>query len=543
MPDRRRVTREDRMRPDPTPRNAQAAVTPRTARAPARWWWRLAGLAVLLGGLAVAGCSGLPQPMERSPSWSLAGGGDTPLAQLVQASTPPHTAPQQSGFRLLADGADALATRLALIRSARSSLDLQYFLIHDDASGRRMLHELQAAAERGVRVRLLLDDLHAGVHEARLAALDRHALVQVRLFNPLPVRGGALLPRVIGSLHEFDRINRRMHNKLFIADGRVALAGGRNIGDDYFMRSTVANFVDLDILATGPVVDQLSTLFDRFWNDDTAWPVAGLLRPGRAATALQAAPQAELQPFDGTAAQIHRGRLELHFATARVFADAPSKASGADGPPQPGEAMAQSLALIGAARSSVMIASPYFVPGAGGLSLMQQASARGIHIAVMTNSLGATDEPLAHHGYRRYRMAMLKMGVRLAELSPLQGEAPQGHGPLRSALGRLHAKLAVVDQRWLLIGSMNMDWRSSRLNTELALAIDSPALAGEAAALLQRLWESSNYQLRLRPADERIEWVRRHGGAVVVHPTEPHADWLGQWQLRLMSLLVPEELL
>jgi putative cardiolipin synthase len=252
---------------------------------------------------------------------------------------------------------------------------------------------------------------------------------------------------------------------------------------------------------------------------------------------------ADAADIDGSAAQIRRGRLELHFASARVFADAPSKASRADARLQPGEAMAQSLALMSAARSDVTIASPYFVPGAGGLELMREAAARGIDIAVMTNSLGATDEPLAYRGYRRYRLPMLKMGVRLAELSPVHGEQSRASGVARSSLGRLHAKLAIVDQRWLLVGSLNMDRRSSRLNTELALAIDSPALAGEAAALLQRLWANNNYQLRLAPAEDRIQWVAQEGGQPVVHEVEPHADWVGQWRLRLMSLLVSEELL
>jgi cardiolipin synthase C len=205
--------------------------------------------------------------------------------------------------------------------------------------------------------------------------------------------------------------------------------------------------------------------------------------------------------------------------------------------------MAQSLALMSAARSDVTIASPYFVPGPGGLALMHEAAARGIDIAIMTNSLGATDEPLAYRGYRRYRMAMLKMGVRLAELSPVHGERPQANGVARSSLGRLHAKLAIVDQRWLLVGSLNMDRRSSRLNTELALAVDSPALAGEAAALLQRLWASSNYELRLSPAEDRIEWLALEDGQLVTHDAEPHVNAFDQWRLRLMSLLVPEDLL
>ncbi len=265
--------------------------TPLPARTTAtRWWQRAATWAVLLGSLVGVGCGGLPQRVERQPSWSLPAAEDTPLARLVRASTLPQQAPL-SGFRLLADGADALATRLALIDAARSSLDLQYFLISDDASGAQLLGALHAAAERGVRVRLLLDDLYAGAHEARLAALDRHALVEVRLFNPLPVRGASLAQRLVGSMHEFERINRRMHNKLFIADGHIALAGGRNIGDDYFMRGTVANFIDLDVLAAGPVVGELAALFDRFWNDDTAWPAASLLPAGRAAAVAGRAPR------------------------------------------------------------------------------------------------------------------------------------------------------------------------------------------------------------------------------------------------------------
>jgi putative cardiolipin synthase len=521
---------------------AATVDTHRSAQSPApRWRRRAATLAVLLGSLAAIGCCSLPQQVQRPASWSMAVDHDTPLARLVLESTPPQMA-RQSGFRLLADGADALATRLALIDAARSSLDLQYFLISDDASGAQLLGALHAAAERGVRVRLLLDDLYAGVHEARLAALDRHAHAEVRLFNPLPVRGASLAQRLLGSLHQFERINRRMHNKLFIADGHIALAGGRNIGDDYFMRNTVANFVDLDILATGPVLAELVELFDHFWNDDTAYPASSLLLPGTSAASGVTVPAHAASP-GGTAAQIRRGRLELHFASARVFADAPSKASRADARLQPGAAMAQSLALMSAARSEVMIASPYFVPGAGGLALMQEAAARGIDIAVMTNSLGATDEPLAYRGYRRYRMAMLKMGVRLAELRPVPGELAAGLGAPRSSLGRLHAKLAIVDQRWLLVGSLNMDRRSSRLNTELALAIDSPALASEAAALLQQLWSNNNYELRLSPAEDRIEWLANEDGQQIVHRNEPHADGLGLWGLRLMSLLVPEDLL
>jgi putative cardiolipin synthase len=226
----------------------------------------------------------------------------------------------------------------------------------------------------------------------------------------------------------------------------------------------------------------------------------------------------------------------------RVFADAPAKAAQTAPADGPGEAMAQALQLMQAANSEVSIASPYFVPGPVGLALMREATGRGIRLAVMTNSLGATDEPVVHLGYTRYRLDMLKLGVKLAELSPLSGLPEAGPGRSAASTGRLHAKLAVIDRRWLLVGSMNMDRRSSRLNTEMALAIDDPVLAAEAQALL-RHWQGSRYQLRLAAVQGAIEWVAQSNDGPVVHGTEPHADGLWQLPLRLLSALVPEELL
>ncbi|MBN8511174.1 MAG: phospholipase D family protein, partial [Burkholderiales bacterium] len=365
------------------------------------------------------------------------------------------------------------------------------------------------------------------------------------LFNPLPVRGPSLAQRVLGSLHAFDRINRRMHNKLLVADGHLALAGGRNVGDDYFMRGAVANFVDLDILCTGAVVGELAALFDRFWNDPLAYPVGNLAGGAAAAPAVAAAPAPPPTPFDGAgvAAQIVQGRLALHFADVRLLADAPDKVVRPDAPTRPGEAMAQALALMRAAHGEVAIASPYFVPGPIGMALLQEARDRGLEVRVLTNSLGATDEPLVHGGYRRYRRAMLELGVKLAELSPLHGAHDQGAGRYRSSLGRLHAKFAVVDRRWLLVGSMNMDRRSSRLNTEFALAIDNAALAAEALGLLQALWAGPNYQPRLAPATGRLEWLAYRGADPVVLDREPHVGPVDLWRLPLLSLFVPEELL
>jgi putative cardiolipin synthase len=394
-----------------------------------------------------------------------------------------------------------------------------------------------------VRVRLLVDDLFAAGQDQWLGALDAHARIEVRLFNPLGARGASPTLRVLQSLHRFEAINRRMHNKLLIADGQLALSGGRNIGDAYFHRGADANFIDLDVLSTGAVTQELSALFDAFWNHRLAYPASHLVAARTAWSELPvAALPADAVEAGSVASQIEGGWLALRFAPVRVIADAPAKAVPAERPDQPGEAMAQVLQLMRAAHSQVLIASPYFVPGRIGLELMREANSRGIHLAVMTNSLGATDEPIVHHGYTRYRLQMLQLGVKLAELSPRRGAEHIARGGSSAPAGRLHAKLAVIDGRWLLVGSMNMDRRSSRLNTEIALAIDDPVLAADAQALL-RNWQRSHYAPRLAGARGPIEWVAHGGDAPVVHGTEPHADGLLHVPLRLLSKMLPEELL
>ena len=500
---------------------------------------------IAVGLLLLTGCAAMPAPAPRTASQAMAVVGDTPLARLAADATP-QGLEHLSGFALIADGSDALATRLALVQRARKSLDVQVYLIGSDAAGMQFLQALHQAAERGVRVRLLVDDLHAGAQGNLFTALAAHPHFEVRLFNPLPVRSGSTSQRFLLSLHEFARINRRMHNKLFIADNSLAVAGGRNVGDEYFMRNSVANFIDLDVLASGPVVRDLSASFDSYWNDPLAFPVESLATASSAAAfeSLRAAvPTPETLSAawgDAVASQIEGGRLQLHFAAARVLADSPAKAAATDRPDEPGKAMEDALALMVAAEREVLIASPYFVPGPKGIELMRQARARGIQVAVTTNSFGATDEPLAHWGYARYREEMLAMGVDLRELNPTRRSETSLLGQLRSSLARLHAKLAVVDRRWLLVGSMNMDLRSSRLNTELSLAIDSVVLAGEASELVRHRWHDGNYRLQLHAPDGRIEWVAGEDDRIVIHRSEPDADWLQRMRLNLMSAFVSE---
>ena len=237
----------------------------------------LAWRAVLLTvAVALGGCAVLPSQVERPVSYARSDVADTGLAKIAAASTAAAAGPEVSGFRLLADGAEAFDTRVALIRRAEKTLDVQYYVIANDATGREFLRELQAAAARGVRVRILVDDLYATGQDELFAGLAAHDNVEVRLFNPLPVRAGSFTQRIVFSLHQFSRINHRMHNKLFIADGSFAVTGGRNIADEYFDRSGDANFIDMDLLSIGPVVAKLAAVFDGFWNSDVVYPIGSL---------------------------------------------------------------------------------------------------------------------------------------------------------------------------------------------------------------------------------------------------------------------------
>lgn len=515
--------------------------------------WPLAALALRRAALALSllwlvGCAALPSGVTRTPSSVIADVNTTALARVATASTPPDQL-HLSGLRLLPDAQQAFELRIALVRAAQVSLDLQYYLVADDASGGQLLAELKAAADRGVRVRLLVDDLHAAASDAALLRLAALTNAEVRLFNPLPSRAAsAWSARMVFSLHEFDRVNRRMHNKLFVADNSFAVTGGRNIADEYFLRGTAANFIDMDLLASGPVVRELSDLFDRFWNSEQAWPIESLVRPERSVDAGgRAVATLELGRNDPLLRELHDGRIDMRFAAVQLFADQPAKASRAGDAPRLPTAMQSTLHLFRAAEHEIEVVSPYFVPGSSGMALMRDAAARGVRMAVTTNSLASTDEPMAYLGYARYRGEMLRLGVAITELSPASSPRLSLRPGLSASVGRLHAKVATVDRRWVMIGSMNMDARSARSNTELALVIDSVELATDMSALLHAHWRDDHFRLRVAPTEagggdgavEPIEWVSPD--AARVHRSEPHVPWLARLRLGLVSMFVPED--
>ena len=509
---------------------------------------------------ATAGCTSLPPLPARAATHAFADA-DTAATKLgaIERASLAGAAKGASGFRLLPTGDHALDARLALVERAERSVDAQYYQLQRDGVGLAFLAGLRDAAARGVRVRLLVDDLYTTGEDELFATFAALPGVEVRLFNPLPARGGSLLGRLVLSLHDFGRINHRMHNKLLVADNRFAVSGGRNLADEYFMRSAAANFIDMDVISAGPIVREQSAVFDRFWNSAYAYPVESVvdLPLDRAAArrrfeeALGAGRKPEREPaasdvLGGAAVgfELASGRVQLVPASARVFADAPEKVDTRGRDDGVTTVNRSVLDVMAEARSEVIIASPYFIPGEFGLERMKDGIDHGVSIVVLTNSLGATDAPLVHWRYARYRKAMLRLGVKLFELGPELAQKSGGFGDFGASLGRLHAKVAVIDRRLLFVGSMNLDARSAWSNTEAGLLIDSPRLSEAIYALVGRDRNESVYRLRLAADGESIQWVTTAAdGKETVLDDEPHSDWLLRLKLRLLEPFASEDLL
>jgi cardiolipin synthase C len=517
----------------------------------------LRNVILTLAALLTGGCAALP-PRGDVPVAQALRAEDTAatrLGRVAAASVPPDAA-GPDGFRLLPTGEYAFDARAALGEAAERSIDAQYYHVHDDTAGVAFLRALRDAARRGVRVRLLVDDFYAGEVYQLLIALNTEPHAEVRTFNPLLHRWGSPLMRLLKSWPEFDRVNRRMHNKLFVADNQVAIYGGRNVADEYFMRSGEANFVDLDILAVGPQVKALSAAFDAYWNSEHAWPVDRVPGSGRRheyertlfeRRTAELPLQMEMAPRDplgqtSVRAQLSEGVLRMRWGHASVQADPPGKITEPVVLNQPSAAMRAKLELIGRAESEVIIVNPYFLPGEVGMGMMAAAAKRGIRGLIFTNSLASTDVPLVHRAYARYRVAMARLGMQLLELNPGQLQRSGDYGNFGRSVARLHVKAAAIDRRWLLVGSVNLDGRSAILNTELSVNIDCPPLVADAIAALGAPPWRTMFSLNLADDGQTLRWREIEAdGRIRTHDDEPHDD---AWQ-RLVhwfqSLLVREE--
>ena len=534
-----------------------------TPAATARLWCRLSGLLLLLPLLVPllfsTGCASLPSGVQRTPSLAIPASTDTTLGRIAANSTP---SAELSGFRLLPVAPYALDTRLQLARRAERTLDVQYYHIADDDTGRLMLRTLRDAALRGVRVRLLVDDLYTEDLDPLLLALAATPNMEVRLFNPFPAGRPSFATRWLMSAHEFSRVNRRMHNKLFLADGAMAVAGGRNIADEYFMRHASANFVDIDAFVTGKLVTELAAYFDDYWNSPVVFPVQAIasseFKPAElramfeTATAimlpLDPLPPNDVLGYGPLADDLDAGRLGLVWATATAYADAPARIKGMGAsyglvPLEDVESVRYNvLDLMRGARSEVVLTTPYMIPGEKGMALMAGLRNKGVKLRVLTNSLAATDEPLVHIGYARYRRPMLELGVEVHELSPVRSSKSKRLGLLSRSTGRLHAKSAVIDRRQVFLGSMNFDPRSDKHNTEMGMFIDSPQLAREMLRLMDLDKLQASHQVMI-DKNGRLRWLAMDDDGEMVLDDEPDADRFVQFLLKLLAPLAPEELL
>lgn len=505
----------------------------------------------------LAACGVLPTRVEQPISQAQQPSADSPLVRIAQDSSPD---PAQTGFRLMPLGFYSLDARIQLARRARHSLDVQYYLIQNDRTGRLLMRNLRDAALRGVRVRLLVDDLYTSGGDAMFRGLAAFPNVEVRLFNPFCCARQSTASKYLASLADFTRLNHRMHNKLYVADGVMAVMGGRNIADEYFTRSEISNFIDMDVFLVGPVVRQLAGIFDVYWNSPQVYPVQNIV--GEFADREQAqrdfnhlvddgdqmmavnVPPFDILGYGPISDDLDAGRLGLVWGTAVAFADKPAKVMATS--PEAARAMSVQMSIMDRVMTSkrdVVISSPYFIPGAMGVREFGDLRKRAVKVVILTNSLAANDVPLVHTGYARYRVALLRTGVDLYELSPTRIRHNERLMLPGASLGRLHAKTAVIDQSTVYVGSMNLDPRSESTNTELGILAECPELALEVIRVINISKLQSSYRLRFGPDGQSLEWLATDDQGDVVLSSEPEVTPLMRLETMLLAPFVPEQLL
>ena len=503
---------------------------------------------VMLLCTALAGCVTLQEDYQATPSYAFDRPEETTLGRARAQDQARH--PGESGYRLISGGVAALLTRAAMADLAERSIDAQYYIFESDAAGAFLLERLIAAAERGVRVRILLDDYTLGFEDVALAQLaDAHPKIEIRVFNPFPNRSRLLRPLQLA--FQLDRLGMRMHNKAFIADGQVAVVGGRNIGDHYFEAQETSNFRDVDILATGPIVWSIGMHFDEYWNSPVTVPVAAFgvtlserwgkreMEHLRRFAEEPRGPHAEYArrklEFTG---RLLAGGADLVWAKGLAVAERPMRISDSAKSARLQSEILQTLATVrNEARREVVMVMAYYVPGKRGVELISELTSRGVRVRILTNSLASTDVPAVHAGYVPYRPALLAAGAELHEYrADAQRPAPQEHvmrdGSTNSAL---HAKVIVYDRRTVWIGSANSDPRSRRLNTESGLLIESEVLAERMLKSMEPDFSAErSWRLSLQDPGlgNRIVWSGVQDGKSVVLDTEPSGGvlrGLGAW--------------
>jgi len=511
----------------------------------------------------IAGCASVPKDYPRTPSHTIRDTQDTWLARKVASAVVDH--PEQSGFYLLSSGMDAFTARIALIDRAEKSLDLQYYIWHPDTTGILMGEHVLLAADRGVRVRLLLDDLDTAGKGRALMLMDSHPNIEVRLYNPFLYRSA----RAMDFVTDLKRVNRRMHNKSLTADNVATIVGGRNIGNEYFGAVSHAEFSDLDVLALGPVVNEVSTMFDAYWNSDSVVPIRALvgkeqvlneedLQKSRAeynriASKENDSPYVNALLQSGVLTRMQYENMKFYWGKAILLYDDPTKVDAKEVTTDTHLAPKLSTYINKATREIVII-SPYFVPGMELVNYLGGLVKKGVHVLILTNSLAANDVGVVHAGYMRYRVALLKRGVELYEFKAISG-ADDEHKKkwTGSSNASLHAKTFVIDRRDMFVGSFNLDPRSVALNTEMGVLFESPEMVEDVSERFEHNLKHKAYRLELKttPASEsdsgfekdELVWISNENGKEVRYYAEPDTSWWQRFSAGFLSIFVIESFL
>ncbi len=489
----------------------------------------------------LSACASVPFDYPRDASGAVPPSPDTRLGETAIAWRANHG--ELSGFLGLGDGIDALGARLRLMELAEATIDAQYFIIKRDRAGALFAGKLLRAADRGVRVRLLVDDIFTPGTDQAFSLLNSHPNVEVRLFNPVANRTFKYLSYAA----DFSRANRRMHNKSFTVDNSFTIVGGRNIGEEYFELKPDVKFDDYEVLAMGPVVEQVSAGFDEFWNSELSVPMEAFgldVDPAdlerwrdyvREETERGAEGIYARAVNSSLMADIREGRVKPVTARARLITDSPDKLLAEVGE----EGVAELAIEIGRrfreATREIIIVTPYFIPQDSGASVLEEILQRGVRVVIVTNSLASTNHVPVHSAYARYRKRLLQAGAEFYEIRALgtAEESEWGHKPQRVTL---HSKATVIDRETVFIGSLNFDPRSVLINTEMGLFIDSPEIGARFAELLQEDLGNVTYRVTLNEQDQ-LRWVYRQGNIEERSKKEPQSSWWRRTQARLYRLL------
>jgi putative cardiolipin synthase len=503
----------------------------------------------LFGFLLIAGCATLPQNFERLESHALTDTSDTGWGKMRQEEKAAH--PGLSGFLLLENGLDAFVSRALLAEYAERSIDVQYYLYHNDLTGKLLTHQLLKAADRGVRVRLLVDDMGLAGRDLGSAVLDSHPNVEVRIFNPFSRNVG----RLSQLLTRFGVVTRRMHNKSFTVDNQVTILGGRNIGNEYFDADPDIAFADLDVLLIGPAVKNVSASFDAYWNSELVYPINVLVNRTQTPEEIQKKTRefeefiqgqensAYLQALSNSdlANNIRQQSVEFNWGEAIVIFDQPEKIRD-DRSESDAHLISQLKTVRDRIDKELIILSPYFVPGKEGVKSLVKLKESGAAIRILTNSLASTDVGAVHAGYARYRKDLLRAGIEIYELNKkiTKNERKEKKGLEGSSKASLHAKTFILDRDSVFIGSFNLDPRSVYENTEIGVVLDSPEIAQYMAQKFDANIAAFAFRLELQSKEdgtERLLWHGYENGKEQVYTVDPYTGFWRRLGIGFMGLL------